>query len=254
MTLTPLPRITLATIILLVTGCSTPPVKDAGFVEHPEMMRHHEFISVQRAWKDPAVRLRDYTNIIVMPVFTKDQIEQSWLERNNIRHFLGDDETDLAEFATYTEQAFKKAISADHRLTLTNKPGPNTMIIELALVKVVPGKPIVNGLSNLSNFTPIGFIVMPFKLGAETAADSALLSSVAMEGRFRDSQDGKVIAAFADRRRENVAILNIRDFTAYGNPKQIVDQWAHEMVKTLNLDVARGDKVDRPNEFTPVNY
>lgn len=246
-------RSLLITTVLLVAGCSTPPVRDAGFIEHPEMLRHYEFVPVQRAWKDPAVRLRAYTKIMVMPVFTRDQLEQSWLERNNIRHILHEDENDLAEFATYTEQAFRKAISDDRRLVLTNRPGPHTMILELALVKVVPGKPIVSGLSNLCNFTPIGFLVMPVKLGAETATDTSLLSSVAIEGRFRDSESGRVIAAFADRRRQNVAILNIRDFTVYGNPKQIVDEWARELVQTLHMDVARGDKVERPYEFTPVN-
>jgi len=241
-------------MLLFTCACSAPPAKDAGFIEHPHMMRHYEFIPCQRAWKDRNVRLRDYNKIIVMPVFTKDQLEKSWLERNNLRHLLGDDDKDLAKFATYTEQAFKKAIMADHRLILTNRPGQNTMILELALVKVVPGKPIIGGISNLSNLTPIGFIVMPIKLEAETATDSSLLSSVAIEGRFRDSETGKVIAAFADREREKVAIFNALDFTSYGNPRQIVDQWARELVQTLNMDVARGDKVKRPSGFTPVNY
>ena len=246
---------TLSSITLLFTcACSTPPVKEAGFIEHPQLMRHYECIPFQRAWKDRNVRLKEYNKIVVMPVFTKDQLEKSWLEQNNLRYLLGDEETDLAEFATYTELAFKRAVMADRRLKLTNKRGPNTMILELALVKVVPGKPIISGLSNLGNLTPIGFMLMPVKLGAQTATDSPMLSSVAIEGRFRDSETGKVIATFADRERQKVAIFNALDFTSYGNPQQIVDQWALELVQTLNMDIARGDKVERPSGFTPVNY
>lgn len=234
-------------------GCKADPVPETQFLPDPGKLQDTNGGAAQKAWKDPNVNLLNYDKVIVVPVFTEDQLQKSWLERNNIRHLLGDDQKDLLEFARYTENAFKKAINADKRLSLASKPGPKTLILELALVKVVPGKPIIGAIGNLSNLTPFGLILMPAKVGAKASTDSPMQASVAIEGIVRDSQTKKVIGMFADREKEKAAIFNFNDFRAYSNLKQIVDEWAMQFVEAMNRKP--GDpKIKDSKVFVPVNF
>ena len=241
-------------IVAAFYGCKAAPVeKETPFLPNPEKLQDTKGGAVQKAWKDPNVSLLSYDKVIVVPVFTEDQLEKSWLERNNIRHMLGDDQKDLLEFAKYTENAFKKAISADRRLRLVTKPGPKTLILELALVKVVPGKPVIAALGNLSNFTPFGLILVPVKVGAKASTDSPMQASVAIEGIVRDSQTKKVIGMFADREKQKTAIFNFNDFRAYSNLKQIVDEWAVQFVEAMNRK-PDDPRIKDTQVFVPVNF
>lgn len=234
-------------------GCKADPVQETNFLPNSEKLQDTSGGAAQKAWKDPNVNLLNYDKVIVVPVFTEDQLQRSWLERNNIRHLLGDDQKDLLDFAKYTEEAFKKAIAADKRLSLASKPGPKTLILELALVKVVPGKPIIAALGNLSNLTPFGVILMPAKVGAKASTDSPMQASVAIEGIVRDSQTKKVIGMFADREKEKAAIFNFNDFRAYSNLKQIVDEWAAQFVEAMNRK-PDDPKIKDSKVFVPVNF
>ncbi|OGV39398.1 MAG: hypothetical protein A2020_09230 [Lentisphaerae bacterium GWF2_45_14] len=241
-------------VVLALSGCKAEPVEEKSpFLPNPEKLQTIEGAAVQKVWKDPTVSLLEYDKVIVVPVFTEKQLNKSWLERNNIRHMLGDDEKDLIEFAKYTEESFKRAISRDKRLTLVDKPGKNTLILELALVKVVPGKPIIGALGNLSNLTPFGLILVPVKVGAKAGTDSGMQASVAIEGIVRDSQTKKVIGMFADREKQKAAVFNFNDFRTYSNLKQIVDEWADQFVQAINRKP--GDpRVQDSKVFVPVNF
>ena len=235
-------------------GCKAAPVeKETSFLPNPEKLQDTKGGAVQKVWKDPNINLLSYDKVIVVPVFTEDQLQKSWLERNNIRHMLGDDDKDLLEFAKYTENAFKKAIAADRRLSLVTKPGPKTLILELALVKVVPGKPIIAALGNLSNLTPFGVLLVPLKVGAKASADSPMQASVAIEGIVRDSQTKKVIGMFADREKQKAAVFNFNDFRAYSNLKQIVDEWAMQFVEAMNRK-PDDPRIKDSKVFVPVNF
>ncbi|RLD12030.1 MAG: hypothetical protein DRI44_02095 [Chlamydiae bacterium] len=98
------------------------------------------------------------------------------------------------KFADYTAEALKKAVKEDDKLKLVNKPGPNTIILELALVKVVPGKPILK-----------------------------------------------------------TAFFNLKDFSAYGNPKQLVDEWADQIIEVLNSNMGKYSKVERKSPSKIIN-
>jgi hypothetical protein len=98
---------------------------------------------------------------------------------------------------------------------------------------------------------------MPIKVGIKASSDSPMQSSVAMEGFFRDSETGKVIATFADREKQRAAIFNLNDFTTYGNHRQIVDEWAKQLIEVLHLkeeDIKAGKKVERSSKLEVINY
>ncbi len=192
--------------------------------------------------------------MIVVPIFTESQLDKSWLEKSNIYYYLGDEDKDLAEFANYTAEALRKAVEKDEKFSLVEKPDSQTIILELALVKVVPGKPIVGGISNLGSLTPIGFILSPVKMTALGTTDSPFRSSVAIEGRIRDASTKKVIATFADRRKQRTTFFNLKDFTSYGNPRQLVDEWAEQIIEVLHANMGKDAKVKRESSLNPINY
>ena len=246
---------TTVSIMLLLVGCTTNPVKDTGFLDNPEKMTKKEGIPVQRVWKDPQTSIADYDNILIKPIFTKKMLENSTLEKANIHTWLSNENKNVAEFAKYMKNAFKEAVKKSKRFNLVTKPGPRTMILELSLVKVVPGKPILGAIANLSNLTPIGFLISPLKMTANAASDSPTQSSVAIEGRILDAQTGNAIAMFADRRKERTAFFNTKDFRPYGNPEQIADEWADDFIRILEKRPKEtGKNIDQKSNVRFINY
>ncbi len=233
-------RLSLSVALLIVlSACKAEPLKPSGFIEHPEMMTHCELIPFQKVWKDPNVKATDYDKIMVAHVFTKNDADKSWMEEANVRTWLDEEGNDVKEFAEYTEKAFRQALSKSKKYHLVDKPGPRTIVLELALVKIVPGKPVLGAAKNLATpvvgaFRLMAIAAAPAKTAVSASTDSPLQASVAIEGRIRDAMTKKVIATFADREKQESAIFNLEDFSAYGNLKQIVDEWARQFVEVLD--------------------
>ncbi|MCX6984998.1 MAG: DUF3313 domain-containing protein, partial [Lentisphaerae bacterium] len=242
-------------------GCKASPVADSGFIKNPEMMKKYDVLPVQKAWKDPNFKASSYNEIMVYPVYTKDQLDKTWMEDANIRTWMDEENSDVKEFAQYTEKAFKKAVTQSKNYTLVDKPGPKTLILELALVKIVPGKPVLGAAKNLAAPIVGGFRLMalamaPARTAISASSDSPLQASVAIEGRILDGVSKKVVATFADREKQESAIVNFNDFSAYGNLEQIVDQWACQFVEILdNHPLETGIKIeDKEPSIRLLNY
>jgi len=238
-------------ISYFLTGCQANKADKIVFLKNPGMMKKYDFIPFQKAWKDPNTNLQSYNKIIVEPVYTAKKLQKSDLEKINLDSIFGTEKKKALEFLDYTENAFKKAIDEDSRLQLVTNPGPNTMILQLALVKVVPGKPLVGAAKNIP-VSKIGLIITPATSAAGGTVDGPFQSSVAIEGRFLDSQTKKVIAKFADRQKEKTALFNIRDFSAYGTPQQIVDEWAKLVVLCLNRKP--NEKIKKSGNIKLINF
>jgi hypothetical protein len=220
-------------------GCQTEPEQPSGFIPNPEKMQKYDLLPFQKAWKSKDFVSSKYNAIMVLPVFTQDQVDKSWMEESNVRTWMDKESQDVKDFAEYTAAAFRNAVKQSKNYQLTDKPGPQTLILELALVKIVPEKPVLGAAKNLatpiaSSFNLIALAVAPVRAAAESASDSPLQASVAIEGRIRDSVSKKIVATFADREKQVAAIVNLQDFTAYGNLRQIVDMWANEFLQILD--------------------
>lgn len=241
--------------LLLLSGCSTPPAKDTGFLENADKMKSKDKLPTHRAWRAPDTNIDDYDNILLKPVFTKKQLSNSTTENMNVHTWLSNEDKNTAAFAKYIETAFKKAITKSKRFKLVEAPGPKTMVLELSLVKVVPGKPIIGAINNLGNLTPIGFIFSPVKMTYYASADSSFRSSVAIEGRILNAVTNKPIAMFADRRKQRNVFFNTKDFRPYGNPQQIADEWANDFVNVLETKpLTTGKKVKSSGGLGVINY
>jgi len=246
-------RTLFALILFVVTGtvflvgCQSHVEQKIIFLKNPQLLKHYELIPVGKVWKDSSSILSKYDKIIVNSVITSKQLEKSTLEKLNLGSLTGLEKSSFLAFTKYTENAFKKAVQKDKRLKLVDKPGKNTLILQLALVKVVPGKPLFGILRNVP--IPVGkaaFIITPAAKITGLAVDD-MKGSVAIEGELIDSKTGKVVAMFADNRSETPAIINIRAMSTYGTPKKIVDAWAVLFVKALNRKP--GAKLDAPASF-----
>lgn len=234
-------------------GCKAKPAEGhTDFIPKEKQAKLKEGKLLNKFWTKDDLDIKKYNKVIVVPVFTQHQLERSWLERNNERSLIGSNKKDLLDFAKYIENAFKKAIKNSKKIKLAKKPGPNTLILELAAVKVVPGKPIFQGLGNITNLTPFGLILMPFKTTAQATTDSPLQSSVAIEGIIRNSETKKPVVIFADRKKQKSAIFNVNDFRAYSNLKQIVDKWADQFVHIMETGTEEGAKEHMV--FVPINF
>ncbi|MFA6104296.1 MAG: DUF3313 family protein [Victivallaceae bacterium] len=223
----------------MLTGCKAVPEKPSGFIPNPQEMKKYDLLPYQKAWKSPDFTASSYNAIMVVPVFTRDQFDKSWMENANIRTWLGDENSDTRAFAQYTENAFKNAVKNSRNYKLADKPGPKTLILELDLVKIVPEKPVLGAAKNLAApviapFRLIALAVAPVRTAVSASTDSPMQASVAIEGVIRDSLTKKVVATFADREKQESAIINLQDFTVYGNLDQIVNMWAREFLEILD--------------------
>ena len=236
-------------------GCGADPHEVTDFVPHKEQLKKFDLIPYDGVWRNPATANKTYDSIVVAPVFTKDAFAQrSWMERNNVRAWMEDEDKDVADFAKYTEKSFKKSLSQCKSLKLVDKPGPKTLELELSLVKVVPGKPVLGAMGTIGSLTPIGLLLLPVKVGANAASDSPMKASVAIEGVIRDSETKEVVATFVDREKESAAFFNANDFTAYGNLEDIVDEWARIFAECIDKrPLKTGTKIEGQDKVKAIN-
>jgi len=192
----------------------------------------------RRIWIDKSTELSKYRKIIVAPVSTNNLIAASGWDKVQGRTVVGDVKKDSAEIAKYMHASFKNSLYNDpkKRFIVVDKPGPDTLSLELALVQLVPSKADLNVVENV-----VGFVVWP--VGFLTVFNSG---STAFEGILRDSQTGKIVCSFVDRETDEPAVVNLPGFTYYGNSRYFIDRWSRQFVDFMNAKDYRKLKTDFP--------
>lgn len=218
------------------------------FIEDSGKLHHDDRLPVDKVWKDPSVSLLSYDRIMIKDVRTDLQLDKTWLQRNNMRALAGLEDEDIKELAAYMTDSFRNAIrSSKCRMTLADKPGPKTVVLEMAIVKVVHDNPALNTAvtAGAAVIKPISICLIPVKSVAGKAADSPLRSSIAVEGKVTDSISGKTIAMFELKGKEDTALLDLKKYTsAYGNVRAIIDRWPPMLVEVINKrPLETGEKV-----------
>ncbi len=198
--------------ILLICGCSQG-APDAGFVPNPELMKKDSKLPFDAAWYKQGEDLRTYKKIYVAPVDTTHLLKMSWWEKfNAANEFIKpQDEVNLLAkyFQEQTINAFKK--EEKHGYQVVDQPDEQTLIIELALVEVIPVKIFLN---------TIGYIAV----GALDTGETAI------EGRFRDGGSKEIIFRFKDQRMGKMDIVSIADLEWYAHSKHTLEEWASDLV------------------------
>ena len=165
-----------------------------------------------------------FSAIYVAPVNTRYMEQQSWWQQQNTRkEALSKDSRMLAQrmqtkfqqtITSYPNSSFKSA----------NGPGPGVLVLELALVELVPSKAFWNVGAGAAGFVVpgAGFLAL------------AGAGSIAIEGRVRDGATNAVIATFKDRRNDKAAPINIGSYTWYHGAEINVAAWAGEFAELFN--------------------
>ena len=136
--------------------------------------------------------------------------------------------------AEYTRQAFVRAAENDpnHRFTVVEKDhvGDKTLILELAIVQLVPAKAVLNAIGYVT-WVPT---VVALGGSAATGSQDTGKGVVAIEGRIRDGKTGEITGMFADREHPPTAIVDLKALNWWAPAKTIVDQWARQLVALAN--------------------
>lgn len=213
--------------LTLPLGCKTAPAPDTGFLQQPERMAPEtERFPFDRVWVKPGVEKDNYDYVVIAPVNTEYLMEKTgWKAANPGNIKLEESAVELAE---YTEEKFREAFQKDERpgWKVANLTGPRTVVIELAIVELVPSKAAFGALRLAAPvFGPAGIAV-----GAGSAAAGGR-PSVAIEGRLKDGVTGETLFMFADRQEAQMRIIDLSAVTWWGHAKDIIKYWAEECVE-----------------------
>jgi len=127
--------------------------------------------------------------------------------------------TDYIKTMEWYEQLTAEA-KVNIQLAADNYIDSNTLVLELAIVELVPSPAQVNRLSSAAGF------FVPF-LGV---AKSLVVQdgSIAIEGRFSNGVSKQELMLFADREEDNSALVfDVSDFTYFRHARKNIDTWAN---------------------------
>lgn len=215
---------------LSLVGCAkAKPAPAAGFAEH-QLMQEDPSVPFHESWVNPKVDRSKYTKLHVAPVNVAYMLAMTDWQKGE-RALAGDEmKKDVDELAEYTRKAIEKAVREDprKRFLLVDKPteSPDTMVLEVALIEVVPSKVTLNALG----YAPFG-IGVGIKAVRAFAEDK---SSVPFEARGRDASTNEVLVMAADRETEQFAPVSVRGLTWYSHAHTIIDAWAQQFVQLEN--------------------
>jgi hypothetical protein len=78
------------------------------------------------------------------------------------------------------------------------------------------------------------------------------IGNIAIEGKVRDSQSGKLFFQFADNESDKLTFLCLRDFKPYGHSAHAMHQWAEQF--ELMTRTAVGQTIKDTHFFTLMPY
>lgn len=202
---------------------------------------------LDEVWVAPEFRGKatheSFSKVYFAPVATGNLKRQGWwaaqsaIKQNQL-------EADARKLARKFQRSLNQAALYDPglRMTVANTPGPDTVIVEMAITELTPAKAYWNAAA-----TAAGFVVPG--AGLLSAAGSG---SVAIEGRVRDGNTGKVIATFRDRMKDKMAVVNINSYTWYGGSEKNLEEIAVKIARVINSE--RGTVVTQSSPITLIAY
>jgi hypothetical protein len=112
-------------------------------------------------------------------------------------------------------------------IQLVNRPGPNTMVLRVALTDITSSDPTLRTIS----------VVVPQArllslAGSELTGEQAFAGSAQGEGEITDSLTGERLAAFVDRRQGGSSVETAGG-GSFADAKAIMDYWANLMATRL---------------------
>ena len=170
---------------------------------------------------------------MISPVNTRYVLAQNIWEKASATNFSEEQiRKDIQTLADYTQESFSRAAAEDRlkRFKVVDKAGPHTVILEVALVQVVPSKAVMNALGYVSWIPAVIQTAGSVGTGSEDSGKGV----VAVEARFLDGGTGEVIGMFADREHPKAAIVDLKSLSWWAPAKAIVDEWSKQLIDLAN--------------------
>ncbi len=226
-----------AAVAVLLASCSSAPEKTV-FIEKDAKLAPDKRVPVRKVWKDPSAVMANYDKLIIADVRTDLRLDKSWMEHSGVDIIPGEEDKDLKALAVYMKNSFTKAITTGPcRMKVVKEKGPNTLILELAIVKVVANKPVLELGSTVGAafLSPFSLLLIPVKSVAEHETKSPLSAYLAIEGKVRDATTGRELILFTLDEHQEGALLDLnKHISPYANVRELVDRWSKKMVEVIN--------------------
>lgn len=229
---------------VLLSGCQVFEAKPAGDSGYnpgtAPMATRAKFL--QQTWIAPAYRgqpvLSKFSSVYVAPVNTQYLAGQSWWQQQSSKQSTLAHDANL--LSRRMRAAYWRALAnyPGSRLPVAARPGNGVLVIQLALVELVPSKAYWNAAATTAGFVLPG-------AGLLSAAGRG---SIAMEGRLVNGATGELIATFKDRRADKVAPINLGSYSWYHGAEGNIADWASETAELLNTPP--GHAVERASAVT----
>jgi hypothetical protein len=218
------------------------PAESTGFTVD-SVMENRADLPFHKVWKDSNASLDNYSEIYIAPINIAYLKENGWWKSLGMKNV----EEDIDDIAVYTYDTIVSAFANDPagRFTLVETPTEKTLIMEMAITELVPNKAGFEAALSAASMG-VGEVAMSAASAAGKSFGSG--SSVAFEMRLRDGATNKVVGMVADREMEQVAPINVNNFTWYGHAKTIIQSWADQFVKIANK--SEGDIISDTPAFT----
>jgi len=226
--------ITILAIIVLCSGCRANAAPDSGFLHDATLMTPNKNVPFNRMYLNPKFKEAHFTKVYVAPVNTDYVMAQNVWEKATLANINKQDvQKNVDRLADYMRSAFIKAFQNDpgRHFSVVDKPGPDTLILEMAIVQLVPSKVELQALS----LVPVGFVGL---IGTGVMEGGSVLTHsedhgkgvIAMEARTRDGSSGQVVCMFADREHPPASVLDLKALFWWEPAKPICDAWARQFV------------------------
>jgi len=226
------PCLTAALLATVLPSCQLlvpAPAADSGFNPRTTATANSRAAFLQQVWIADSYRGKpvseQFSSVYIAPVSTRFMAEQSWWQQQTPMRQESLSE-DTRAIATRMRQQFMAAIinNRAHKISLARAPGPGVLVIELALVELVPSKAYWNAAATAAGFAVpgAGFLSIAGR------------GSIAIEGRARDGATNSIIATFKDRRADKTAPVDLGKYTWYHGAEANITDWAAEFAEFLN--------------------
>ncbi|MEZ4753363.1 MAG: DUF3313 family protein [Bdellovibrionota bacterium] len=107
---------------------------------------------------------------------------------------------------------------------LTEEPGSDTFVLELAIADVEPTNPVLNATS-----TVLGFVVPGGGLLSHVHS-----GSIAIEGIIRDGATGDILVEFKDRESDKNSAFSVKDYQRYGHAREAIEDWSDQLAEIFS--------------------
>ena len=196
--------------ILFGTGCSSS-VPDSGFLNETNLLKKEPQVPFDGFWIEPGTELRKYTKVYIAPIDTTHLLKMSWWEGLTVQGTTGPAE-EAKVFAKGWQDRLKTAFSAQPGYQVVEAPDAQTLVIEMAIVEVVPAKPFLNAIT-------------------EVIAGAFDTGSTSMEGRLRIGPNGEIVTRIKDTEIGQFSIISIADLEWYSHGEHTLDHWTTQLTE-----------------------